>query len=84
MNLASVKSPGEVQLDATDIDSGIDLTQFTALGTIRLTNSTLIDTSNAPSHASPLWIIALFIVLSELMASIAPSSAASQSPIWSR
>ena len=45
VNLVSVQSPGEVQLDATNINSPIDLTQFTALGTINLTNLSLIDTS---------------------------------------
>src|SRR5439155_6399517 len=45
VNLVSVKSPGEVQLDATSINSAVDVSQFTALGTINLTNLALIDTS---------------------------------------
>jgi len=44
VNLVSVKSPGEVQLDASNINSAIDVSQFTALGNINL-NLTLIDTS---------------------------------------
>jgi filamentous hemagglutinin family protein len=44
VNLVSVKSAGEVQLDATNIKSAVDLSQFTALGTISLTNLALIDT----------------------------------------
>jgi filamentous hemagglutinin family protein len=42
VNLVSVKAPGEVQLDATAINSAVDITQFTALGTINLTNLALI------------------------------------------
>ena len=45
VNLVSVKSPGEVQLDATNVNSAVDVTQFTAMGTINLTNLALIDTS---------------------------------------
>ena len=45
VNLVSVKSPGEVELNATDINSAIDVSQFAALGTINLTNLALIDTS---------------------------------------
>jgi filamentous hemagglutinin family protein len=45
VNLVSVKSPGEVQLDATDLTSPVDVTQFTEMGTINLRNLALIDTS---------------------------------------
>src|SRR5439155_15267733 len=45
VNLASVKSPGEVQLDANDINSTIDVSQFASLGAINLRNQALIDTS---------------------------------------
>jgi filamentous hemagglutinin family protein len=45
LNLVSVKSPGEVQLDATNINSTIDLNYFTELGTIDLRNLSLVDTS---------------------------------------
>ena len=40
-NLVSVKSPGEVGLDATNINGPIDVTHFTAMGTIDLTNFTV-------------------------------------------
>ena len=46
VNLVSVKSPGEVGLDATNINSPIDVTQFTAMGDIDLTNFT-VNTSGA-------------------------------------
>ena len=36
VNLVSVKSPGEVQLDATDFNSAVDVAQFTAMGTVNL------------------------------------------------
>ena len=45
VNLVSVKSPGEVQLDATNVNSAVDVSQFASLGTINLTNLALIDTS---------------------------------------
>jgi filamentous hemagglutinin family protein len=45
VNLVSVKSPGEAQLDATAINSAVDVTQFTALGTINFTNLAVIDTN---------------------------------------
>ena len=45
VNLVSVKSPGEATLEAASRSSAIDVTQFNALGTIRLTNLALIDTS---------------------------------------
>jgi filamentous hemagglutinin family protein len=45
VNLVSVKSPGEVQLDVADINSEVDVSQFTALGTINVTNSAVIDTT---------------------------------------
>jgi len=45
VNLVSVKSPGEVHLDTTNLNSAVDLTQFTALGTINLADAALIDTS---------------------------------------
>jgi filamentous hemagglutinin family protein len=45
VNLLSVKSAGEAQLDATNIDGTIDVTQFTAFGDINLTNAAQIDTS---------------------------------------
>src|SRR5205823_10166096 len=45
VNLVSVKSPGEVALDATEITSAVDVTQFTALGTINLMNLAQINTS---------------------------------------
>src|SRR5439155_11545222 len=45
VNLVSVKWPGKVQLDATNLNTSIDVSQFTAMGTIRLTNLALIDTS---------------------------------------
>jgi filamentous hemagglutinin family protein len=47
VNLVSVKSPGEVALDATNINSTVDVAQFTALGTIKLTNFAFVDTSGA-------------------------------------
>lgn len=46
-NLVSVKSAGEVQLDITDFDSSIGITQFTGLGVISLINSAKIDTSGS-------------------------------------
>jgi filamentous hemagglutinin family protein len=45
VNLVSVKSPGEVQLDATNINSPLDVSRFTAFGTISLSNLALIDAS---------------------------------------
>jgi filamentous hemagglutinin family protein len=45
VNMVSVKSPGEVQLDATDMNSVVDVTQFTAMGEIDVTNAANIDTS---------------------------------------
>ena len=45
VNLMSVKSPGEVQLDATNMNSAVDVSQFTVMGTIDLTNFAQIDTS---------------------------------------
>jgi filamentous hemagglutinin family protein len=45
VNLISVRSPGEVKLDATKLNSAIDVSQFTAMGQIDLTNFTKIDTS---------------------------------------
>ena len=38
VNLVSVKSAGEAKLDATDLNSAIDVTQFTAMGTIDITS----------------------------------------------
>jgi filamentous hemagglutinin family protein len=45
VNLVSVKSPGEVKLDATNINSAVGVSQFTAMGDIDLTNSVKIDMS---------------------------------------
>lgn len=45
VNLLSVKSAGEAVLDATNINSTVDVAQFTAMGDINLTNLALIDTS---------------------------------------
>ena len=44
VNLVSVKSAGEAKLDATDLNSPIDVTQFTAMGIIDITNSARINT----------------------------------------
>ena len=49
VNFVSVKSPGEVQLDATDINSAADVAQFTALGNINL-HLALIDTSGSDTN----------------------------------
>jgi filamentous hemagglutinin family protein len=52
VNLVSVKSGGEAKLDATalatDLNSAVDVTQFTALGKIDITNSAVINTSGNP------------------------------------
>ena len=53
VNLVSVKSAGEVQLDATAVDSAIDVSQFTALGNIKL-NLAVIDTSG--SGGGPVFV----------------------------
>jgi filamentous hemagglutinin family protein len=49
VNLVSVKSPGEAKLDATalatDLNSPIDVTEFTAMGTIDIRNSATIITN---------------------------------------
>jgi filamentous hemagglutinin family protein len=45
VNLVSVKSAGEVQLDATAINSTVDVSQFTVLGSINLTKGALINTT---------------------------------------
>jgi hypothetical protein len=49
VNLISVKSPGEVQLDATNLNSAVDVSHFTGMGTIDLTNFAQIDTSGLTS-----------------------------------
>ena len=41
VNLVSVQSAGEAKLDATAIDTAVDVTPFTAMGTIDLTDFTL-------------------------------------------
>ena len=48
MNLVSVKSPGEAKLDATDLNSALDVTRFTTMGTIDITNLAQINTSGNP------------------------------------
>jgi large exoprotein involved in heme utilization and adhesion len=45
VNLVSVKSPGEAQLDATDLNSSIDVSQFSTMGAIDLMNLAKVDTS---------------------------------------
>jgi filamentous hemagglutinin family protein len=45
VNLVSVKSAGEAKLDATDFKSAVDVSQFTAMGTIDITNSSRINTN---------------------------------------
>ena len=62
VNLVSVKSPGEVELDATNINSTIGLNQFTALGTIDLRNLALVDTSGP--GGGPMFIRAANINIS--------------------
>jgi filamentous hemagglutinin family protein len=47
VNLISVRSVGEAQLDPTAIDSAVDVSQFTTMGDIDLTNFASIDTSGA-------------------------------------
>lgn len=45
VSLVSVRSVGEAQLDATDSHAVVDVTRFTGLGEINLTNSAQIDLS---------------------------------------
>jgi filamentous hemagglutinin family protein len=45
VNLVSVKSAGEAQLDATDLNSSIDVSQFSTMGAIDLMNLAKVDTS---------------------------------------
>jgi filamentous hemagglutinin family protein len=45
VNLVSVKSAGEARLDATSFHSPLDVSQFTAMGTIDITNSSQINTN---------------------------------------
>src|SRR5438046_725751 len=54
VNLVSVKSPGEVQLDATNLNTSVDVSQFTAMGAIRLAQNAIIDTSG--SSGGPIFI----------------------------
>jgi len=46
-NLVSVRSAGEAQLDPANVHSAVDVTQFTALSEINLTNLTQIDATGA-------------------------------------
>ena len=50
VNLVSVKSAGEAKLDATRLNSAIDVTQFTAMGRIDITSSAVINTSGNPNR----------------------------------
>jgi filamentous hemagglutinin family protein len=45
VNLISVRSAGEAQLDITKLNTAIDVAQFSTMGDIRLTGFSLIDTS---------------------------------------
>jgi filamentous hemagglutinin family protein len=45
VNLISVKSAGEAQLDITKLNGAIDVAQFNTMGDIRLTGFSMIDTS---------------------------------------
>jgi large exoprotein involved in heme utilization and adhesion len=45
VNLVSVKSAGEAKLDVTDLNSAVDVTQFTAMGKIDITNLARINTN---------------------------------------
>src|SRR6266446_5132796 len=45
VNLISVKSAGEAQLDITNLNGAINVVQFSMMGDIRLTGFSLIDTS---------------------------------------
>jgi filamentous hemagglutinin family protein len=56
VNLVSVKSPGEVALDATNINSPVDVTQFTALGTIDLTHSAIFTGGHIGVSGGPVVI----------------------------
>ena len=56
VNLVSVKSAGEAKLDATSLDSAIDVTQFTAMGMIDITNSARIVTNLTSGLGGPVFI----------------------------
>jgi filamentous hemagglutinin family protein len=56
VNLLSVKSAGEAKLDATSLDSAIDVTQFTAMGMIDITNSARIVTNLTTGLGGPVFI----------------------------
>ncbi len=60
VNLVSVKSAGEAKLDATGFNSAIDVTQFTAMGTIDITNFARINTDGPramqPGLGGPVFI----------------------------
>ena len=45
VNIVSIASPGTVELDATDLDTAVDVDSFTALGAIDLTDASVIDVS---------------------------------------
>jgi filamentous hemagglutinin family protein len=47
INLVSVRSSGEVQLDPADVHSLVDVTSFTGFGDIALVNSTQMETSGS-------------------------------------
>ena len=61
VNLISVRSAGEVQLDITKLSGAIDVAQFSTMGDIRLTGFSLIDTSG--SGGGPISIYAGNILL---------------------
>jgi filamentous hemagglutinin family protein len=79
INLVSVRSPGEAQLDTTALDSAIDVSQFSAMGEVDLTNSAQIDTSGPAG--GPISLYGGRLVLNPALILSATTGAAAGGPV---